>query len=91
MADQLFLEKEFTRDSITWDVAHSVELACDDTKEQTAWLQELDTTLQSTMKKFNIGKHHMDLQRIATQSGQTILEFSFLFSDVIYGIFPQYL
>ena len=58
-ATKLSLNSEFTRDAITWDIAHRVELACENTKTQTNWLQELDTTLQPIMKKFTMGKHHI--------------------------------
>ena len=74
------MDSEFTRDAITWDIAHCVELACENTKTQTNWLQELDTTLQSIMKKFTMGKHHTQLQDICIEMNQTFLEFC-LFSD----------
>ena len=63
-ATKLSLDKDFTRDALTWDIAHRIELACEDTKKQTNWLQELDTTLQSIMKKFTLGKHHTDLRNM---------------------------
>ena len=79
-AAKLSLNSEFTRDAITWDIAHRVELACENTKTQTNWLQELDTSLQSIMKKFTMGKHHTQLQDICIEMNQTFLEFC-LFSD----------
>ena len=79
-ATKLSLDKDFTRDALTWDIAHRIELACEDTKKQTNWLQELDTTLQSIMKKFTLGKHHTDLRSISVEIGEKFLEFC-LFSD----------
>ena len=79
-ATKLSLDSEFTRDAITWDIAHRVELACENTKTQTNWLQEFDTTLQSIMKKFTMGNHHTRLQDIYIEMNQTFLEFC-LFSD----------
>ena len=52
-AKKLLLEKDFTNDVITWDIADRVELESDDTKNQSIWVNELDTTLQSIMKKHN--------------------------------------
>ena len=69
------MDSEFTRDAMTWDIAHRVELACENTKTQTNWLQELETTLQSIMKKFTMGKHHTQLQVICIEMNQTFLEF----------------
>ena len=80
MAKKLSLEKDFVKDAITWDIAHRVELACEDTKKQTSWLEELDTTLQSVMKKFTLGQHHTQLRDIAIESNETFLEFC-LFSE----------
>ena len=41
LAKKLSLEKEFTKETITWDIAHRVVLGSDGTKKQTNWLQEL--------------------------------------------------
>ena len=74
MAKKLSFEKDFVKDAITWDIAHRVELACEDTKKQTSWLEELDTTLQSVMKKFTLGQHHTQLRDIAIESNETFSE-----------------
>ena len=44
-AEKMLLEKDFTRNAITWDIAHPTELVREDTKEQARWLQDLDTIL----------------------------------------------
>ena len=55
LANKLSLEQDFARDCITWDIVHCVELACEDAKKETSWLQKVDNTLQSIMKKFTMG------------------------------------
>ena len=56
-----------SKDCITWDIAHRIELACEDAKKETSWLQELDNTLQSIMKKLTMGIHHTHLPKIASE------------------------
>ena len=90
LADILNLPKEFTDDSVIWDAAHRLELACEHAKEGysvsgqmiggTKWLRELDNVLQHIMKIFRFGHNHDDLRRIAKEFNQVFLEFH-LFSD----------
>ena len=80
LADKLSLDIEFTETAVTWDIAHRLELSFDDTKKQMSWLQELDTTLQSIMKKFTLGMHHTQLRDIGIEMGKRFLEFC-LFSE----------
>ena len=49
-------------------------------KKITPWLQELDTTLQSIMKKINLGMHHTDLRDISKEMNVEFREFC-LFSE----------
>ena len=74
------LELAFTEDALIWDVAHRFELGCEDVKKITPWLQQLDTTLQSIMKKFNLGMHHTNLRDISEEMEIDFKEFC-LFSD----------
>ena len=80
LAQQLILDVDFTKDAVVWDVAHRFELGCEDAKKLTPWLQELDTTLQSVMKKFTLGMHHTNLRDVAEEMGVNFLEFC-LFSE----------
>ena len=79
-ASKFSLESEFTRDAITWNIANRVELACEDTKTQTNWLQELGTALQSIIKKFIMGQHHTQPRDMCIEMNEKVLEFC-LFSD----------
>ena len=88
LAEKLSLKPDFTKDSTIWDVAHRVELACKDTKNDTKWLTDFDTTLQSIMKKFTLGMHHTDVRNIAEELGETFLEFC-LFSDTRFIKYPH--
>ena len=74
LAEKLSLKPDFTKDSTIWDVAHRVELACEDTKNGIKWLTDFDTTLQSIMKKFILGMHHTDVRNIPEELGETFLE-----------------
>ena len=80
LAAKLSLDSDFTEDAIIWDVAHRIELACEDVKKITPWLQELDTTLQSVMTKFNLGTHHTNLREISEEMEIDFREFC-LFSE----------
>ena len=80
LATKLSLEHNFTIDALIWDVAHRFELGCEDVKNITPWLQELDTTLQSVMKKFSLGMHHTNLRDIGKEMNIEFKEFC-LFSD----------
>ena len=60
-------------DSVLWDTAHRLELACHHTKEGysaggqrvggTDWLIELDQVLQHIMKIYRFGHNHADLKK----------------------------
>ena len=80
LSKKLLLGNNFTREAVTWDIAHRIELASNDTKNQTKWLEEFDTSLQSIMKKFSLGKHHTQLRNTAIKMETSFLEFC-LFSE----------
>ena len=67
LATKLSLDPAFTDDALIWDVAHRFELGCEDVKKITLWLQELDTTLQSIIKKFTLGMHNTQLRDISEE------------------------
>ena len=89
LSEMLSLPADLTRDSVTWDSAHRLELACHHAKEGysvnkqrvggTVWLMGLDV-LQHIMKNFRFGHNHTDLRKIAKEQHQVFLEFN-LFSE----------
>ena len=90
LADILNLPINLMDDSVIWDAAHRLELACQHAKEGysidgqriggTKWLIELDNVLQHIMKIFRFGHNHTDLRKIAAEYHQVFLEFN-LFSE----------
>ena len=90
LADILNLPINLMDDSVIWDAAHRLELACQHAKEGysiggqriggTKWLIELDNVLQHIMKILRFGHNHTDLRKIAAEYHQVFLEFN-LFSE----------
>ena len=90
LSDILDLSLEFMNDSVIWDAAHRIELACEHAKEGytaggqriggTTWLLDLDRVLQHIMKVFRYGHNHADLRKICVEKKQPFLEF-ILFSE----------
>ena len=90
LSDILHLPLEFMNDSVIWDAAHRLELACQHAKEGytvggeriggTSWLLELDNVIQHIMKIFRYGHNHADLRKICEEKKQVFLEFN-LFSE----------
>ena len=80
LANKLSLEQDFTKDCFTWDFAHRIEVACENAKKENSWIQELDNTLQSIMKRFAMVKHHTHLREIASKLKVAFWEFV-LFSE----------
>ena len=71
LANALNLPVTLMNESVIWDAAHRLELACEHAKEgytvsgqrvgETKWLLELDGLLQHIMKLFRFGHEHTDL------------------------------
>lgn len=90
LSDLLYLPEDLMDDSVIWDAAHRLELACQHAKEGytvsgqrvggTDWLLELDNVLQHIMKIFRFGHNHAHLRKICDERKCTFLEFN-LFSE----------
>ena len=90
LSEILHLPKDLMNDSVLWDAAHRLELACQHAKEGysvggqrvggTDWLIELDQVLQHIMKIYRFGHNHSDLKKISEEMKHTFLEFN-LFSE----------
>ena len=94
LSNSLDLSTDLMNDSVIWDGAHRLELACIHSKEGyqfdgqsvggTNWLLELDGMLQHIMKLFRFGHAHTELRNIANERNQVFLEFNLIFRDTFY-------
>ena len=79
-AELLELPHNFTKDACLWDLAHRLELAAEDVKKDSTWLNEFDSSIQSIMIMLREPAARSLLQQIALDIDVPFREFQ-LFSE----------
>ena len=79
-AELLELPHNFTKDDCLWDLAHRLELAAEDVKKDSTWLNQFDSSIQSIMIMLREPAARSLLQQIALDIDVPFREFK-LFSE----------
>ena len=79
-AELLELPHNLTKDACLWDLAHRLELAAEDVKKDSTWLNEFDSSIQSIMIMLREPAARSLLQQITLDIDVPFREFQ-LFSE----------